>query len=207
MLNNVGNGRKEMMMILLLLVIFTSILLYKVLDVGNVTKYSNFRRKASNFITAANHLMTEETEFENAAYLYDLIEHEYSEPIESPFDSKVLCDEFESKVFYVENSSYVTLKCGEYAISSQPTTDKNYKIYKVSDWTAEKPSSGNFESTTLYNVTIDGKEKLDNYYNEREFLIEYYKKIGFPITSIYTLQNSKQKLVEKTFYRTYEQVS
>ena len=206
MLNNTCNGRKEMMVILLLLLIFTGILLYKVLDIGSVTKYSNFRRKASNFISAANHLMTEETEYENAAYLYDLIENQYSEPIESPFDSSVLCDEFESKVFHVENSSYVTLKCGEYAISNQPTTDKNYKIYKVSDWTAEEPSSGNVESTILYNVTLDGKEQLDKYYNEREFLIKYYKKTGYKITSIYTL-NPKHTLVEKTFYRTYKQVS
>ncbi len=207
MLNNRGSSRKEMMMVLLLLVVFAAILLYKVLGAGSVTKYSNFRRKASNFITAANHLMTEETEFENTAYLYDLIESKYMEPIESPFDSSVLCDEFESKVFYVNDTSYVTLKCGEYAISKQPTTDKNYKIYKVSEWTEEKPIGVNYESTTLYNVTIDGKEQMKKYYNEREFLIGYYKELGYQTTSIHVLKNSKHKLVEKTFYRSYEQVA
>lgn len=235
MLNNRGVGRKEMMMALLLLVVFAAILLYKVLGIGDVTKYSNFRRKASNFITAANHLMTEETEFENVAYLYDLIECKYSEPIKSPFNSKVMCDEFESKVYYVENSSFVTLKCGEYAISNRPTTERNYQIYKVSDWTEVKPTSGNFESAVFYNFVInedaktktkttskeqakddkdqqteekteENKEQLPQYFSEREFLIKYYQKTGYKITSIYAL-NSKHKLVEKTFYRTYEQVS
>ena len=145
--------------------------------------------------------------FENGAYLFDLVDKGFIDPYVSPFDNSEICDLYESRIEI--NSSdvpTVTLKCSNYLIYKQSTTKKELTIYQVSKWDEKKKIGDDVQSATFYNYEIDGKEQFDEYYMEKQFLIEYNKKNDSNISNVNRL-NAEHKLLSKTYYRTIKEVS
>lgn len=204
-LNNKGLGRKETMMALLLILIIMAVVLYKVLGTNDTTQFTNFRRLANTFINEAGMVRDVEIGYEEQVFLYDTINLSYSEELKSPFNQNDKCDIYESKIKMVNKSVYVTLKCSDYIIYNQLTTENEYKIYKVSEWTDEKLTGSNVQEATFYNYEVNGEEQLPTYYMEKEFLVKYAEKTGYK-TNYVSYLRSEHKLLEKTYYRTIEEV-
>ena len=177
-LNNRGLGRKEVIIGLFILFVLMAILLYKSGNVDDETGIKNFKRLAVEFIDEAGIVRDQVAGYEDIVYLYDAINLNYMKGLESPFDKENYCDEYESKIKMKDSRIYLTFKCSEYLIYDQPTTEE-YIIYKVSDWSEEPIEGNNVQATTFYNYTVDGVEQLDEYYIEKEFLVEYSMKSGF----------------------------
>ena len=106
----------------------------------------------------------------------------------------------QSKIEIVDRQKYITFKCSDYYIYNQKTIE-NYIIYKVSEWTDEKLTGDNVQTATFYNYMVNGIEVLDDYYIEKEFLVKYGMKSGYPTISLENLK-SGHELVKKTYYRT-----
>ena len=203
-LNNKGLGRKEVIIGLFVIFVLMAILLYKSGNVDEETNIKNFKRLAVEFIDEAGIVRDQIAGYEDIVYLYDAINLNYMKGIVSPFDRENYCDEYESKIKMKDARVYLTFKCSEYLIYDQPTTEE-YVIYKVSDWSAEPIEGNNVQTTSFYNYTIDGVEQLDDYYIEKEFLAEYSMKSGFTTRFLSNMLKGHE-LVEKTYYRTMEEV-
>jgi hypothetical protein len=203
-LNNNGIGRKELMLVLLIVFACLAFVLYKILGNNEVTQMANFRRLASAFADEAGRLRDAELFYEEKVYLYDTINLDYIDEMKSPFKKNELCDIYESKIEMQNRQTFLTFKCSQYYIFRQPTTE-NYTVFKVSEWTDEKITGDNVQTTNFYNYTIDGVEVLDKYYIEKEFLIKYQEKSGYETNFIENL-SSGHELVAKTYYRTIEEV-
>ena len=181
-----------------------AILLYKSGNVDDETSIKNFKRLAVEFIDEAGIVRDQVAGYEDLVYLYDAINLNYMKGLTSPFDKANYCDEYESKIKMKNSSIYLTFKCSEYLIYDQPTTEE-YVIYKVSDWSEEPIEGNNVQTTTFYNYAINGEEQLDEYYIEKEFLVEYSMKSGFT-TRFLSNMLEEHELVKKTYYRTMEEV-
>lgn len=206
-INNRGFSARELMIsIVVILIVFVFILF--VFSKTNVKgKYRNFRTLASSFATEVSNLRNSGAAFENGAYLYDLVDKKFIDPYVSPFDNSETCDLYESRI-EINNSGIptVTLKCSNYLIYKELTTKKDFTIYEVSKWDEKKKIGDDVQNATLYNYVMDGKEQFEDYYMEKQFLIEYNKKNGSNISNVNNL-NSEHKLVSKTYYRTIKEVS
>ena len=203
-LNNRGVGRKEVIIGLFVIFVLMAILLYKSGNVDDETSIKNFKRLAVEFIDEAGIVRDQVAGYEDLVYLYDAINLNYMKGLTSPFDKANYCDEYESKIKMKNSSVYLTFKCSEYLIYDQPTTEE-YVIYKVSDWSEEPIEGNNVHPTTFYNYAINGEEQLDEYYIEKEFLVEYSMKSGFT-TRFLSNMLEEHELVKKTYYRTMEEV-
>lgn len=203
-LNNRGVGRKEVIIGLFVIFVLMAILLYKSGNVDDETSIKNFKRLAVEFIDEAGIVRDQVAGYEDLVYLYDAINLNYMKGLTSPFDKANYCDEYESKIKMKNSSVYLTFKCSEYLIYDQPTTEE-YVIYKVSDWSEEPIEGNNVQTTTFYNYTINGEEQLDEYYIEKEFLVEYSMKSGFTTRFLSNMLEGHE-LVKKTYYRTMEEV-
>lgn len=203
-LNNRGVGRKEVIIGLFVIFVLMAILLYKSGNVDDETSIKNFKRLAVEFIDEAGIVRDQVAGYEDLVYLYDAINLNYMKGLTSPFDKANYCDEYESKIKMKNSSVYLTFKCSEYLIYDQPTTEE-YVIYKVSDWSEEPIEGNNVQTTTFYNYAINGEEQLDEYYIEKEFLVEYSMKSGFT-TRFLSNMLEEHELVKKTYYRTMEEV-
>lgn len=203
-LNNRGVGRKEVIIGLFVIFVLMAILLYKSGNVDDETSIKNFKRLAVEFIDEAGIVRDQVAGYEDLVYLYDAINLNYMKGLTSPFDKANYCDEYESKIKMKNSSIYLTFKCSEYLIYDQPTTEE-YVIYKVSDWSEEPIEGNNVQTTTFYNYAINGEEQLDEYYIEKEFLVEYSMKSGFT-TRFLSNMLEEHELVKKTYYRTMEEV-
>lgn len=203
-LNNRGVGRKEVIIGLFVIFVLMAILLYKSGNVDDETSIKNFKRLAVEFIDEAGIVRDQVAGYEDLVYLYDAINLNYMKGLTSPFDKANYCDEYESKIKMKNSSVYLTFKCSEYLIYDQPTTEE-YVIYKVSDWSEEPIEGNNVQTTTFYNYAINGEEQLDEYYIEKEFLVEYSMKSGFTTRFLSNMLEGHE-LVKKTYYRTMEEV-
>jgi hypothetical protein len=203
-LNNSGLGKKEMMLVLLIIFAGLAFGLYKILGNNTITQMANFKRLATSFVDEAVRLRDTEALYENEVYLYDTIELNYIEEVPSPFEKSETCDLYESKIEIVDRQRYITFKCSDYYIYNQKTTE-NYIVYKVSEWTDKKLTGDNVQTATFYNYMVNGIEVLEDYYIEKEFLVKYGMKSGYPTISLENLK-SEHELVKKTYYRTLEEV-
>jgi len=204
-LNNKGLSRKETMTCILLIIIGIAVVSYMTVNKDDSTKFGNFRRLARTFASDAGVLRDNEVLFDEQAYLYDVIKFGYGEELESPFDRGKSCDLYESRIRMENRAVYVTFKCSEYIIYDQISTDDKFTIYKVSDWTDEKLIGENVQTATFYNYEVNGIEVLSDYYIEKEFLVQYSMKAGYTTNFIGNLK-SGHTLLEKTYYRTLEEV-
>ena len=197
-LNNRGVGRKEVIIGLFVIFVLMAILLYKSGNVDDETSIKNFKRLAVEFIDEAGIVRDQVAGYEDLVYLYDAINLNYMKGLTSPFDKANYCDEYESKIKMKNSSVYLTFKCSEYLIYDQPTTEE-YVIYKVSDWSEEPIEGNNVQTTTFYNYAINGEEQLDEYYIEKEFLVEYSMISGFT-TRFLSNMLEEHELGKKTYY-------
>ena len=196
-LNNRGVGRKEVIIGLFVIFVLMAILLYKSGNVDDETSIKNFKRLAVEFIDEAGIVRDQVAGYEDLVYLYDAINLNYMKGLTSPFDKANYCDEYESKIKMKNSSIYLTFKCSEYLIYDQPTTEE-YVIYKVSDWSEEPIEGNNVQTTTFYNYAINGEEQLDEYYIEKEFLVEYSMKSGFTTRFLSNMLEEHEKSKKHT---------
>ncbi len=197
--------KKETMVVLLLLVIFFTVGIYLATGASNKTEFNTFRKLASRFVSSFGNLRTEYANFESGAYLYDVIQNGYSEPLTSPFNSDEVCNPYESRIQVKDHIIYVTLRCSNYLIYNQSSTTDRFTVYKISDWTEEKIEGSNVQMTNFYNYEKNGVLQLPKYYVRKEFYVNYYNKTGHDIYEP-TAIDSKYKLLEKTYYRTMDEV-
>ena len=206
-LNNKGFGKKETMICLLVVILGIVGVLYFTTEADDSTKFSKFVRLAKEFGEEAGVVRDSEGAiYEKRVYLYDVINLGYEDRYTSPFDPNQECNIYESKIEMEDRSIYISMLCSEYYIYRAQSTEEDFTIYKVTEWTDQKLTGSNVQTTTFYNYTVDGVEQFDTYYNEKEFLVEYTKKTGYKSMYIGNLR-PEHTLVQKTYYRTIEEVA
>lgn len=206
-LNNKGFGKKETMICLLLIIIGMVAVLYFTTEADDSTKFTKFVHLAKEFGEEAGVVRdTEGPAYETKVYLYDVISLGYNDRYESPFNNGEECNIYESKIEMEEKNIYISMLCSEYYIYRSLSTEEEFTIYKVSEWTDQKLTGSNVQTATFYNYTIDGVEQLDKYCNEKEFIVKYAQKSGYRSTYIGNLR-PEHTLVQKTYYRTMEEVA
>ena len=136
----------------------------------------------------------------DVVYLYELINSNLVTRIKNNFSGDEYCDMYESKVVFSLNNKKVTLKCGEYLIYNQDVTDKEYNIYKVSDWSFNKISGDNVDITKVYGLIKNGNNLLDGYYEEELFIKLVRDNYGNKYNSLKDIKKN-YKVDEKTAYR------
>lgn len=201
-LNNKGFGKFEVLTVMVLLMVVIAFLLYKTLGGVSSQKLTTFR---DNALTFGKTLRSDSTSFNNLdnVYLAEALESGIITSMKSPVGGK--CDETESKYFMNEGEPYVTLKCGDYIIDSEPISSvSDATVYKVSEWTTKKLSGDNVEEKTLYNCTDGGKEVFEEYKEDLYFVYEVNTKYGTSV--LYPENVTECEVVTKTFYRTKEAV-
>lgn len=204
MLNNKGIGKKEVIIGLFVIFVIMAVMLYRASNVDDQAHMKNFKRLAVEFVDEAGIVRDQNAGYDEIVYLYDAINLNYMKNFESPFDKEKYCDEYESKIKMKGTMTFLTFKCSEYLIYDQ-ATNEDFIIYKVSEWSDKPIDSNNVQTTTFYNYKVDGVEQLDNYYIEKEFLVEYSLKTGYMTRFISNIK-SEHELVKKTYYRTMEEV-
>ncbi len=207
-LNNKGFGKKETMFCLLVIIAGVAIVANNFLNNTDSNNFSNFIRMSKEFADAAGVTRDGETiaAFETRVFLYDVMSYNYMDWLESPFNKNEYCDIYESQIEMEQQSVYITFRCSEYLIYKQISTNEDFKIYKVSDWTEEVLTGSNIQKTKFYNYVVDGKEQLDEYLPEKEFIVKYNETAGAN-TYFVTNLKAEHQLVEKTYYRTMERVN
>lgn len=206
-LNNKGFGKKETMICLLLVIIGMVAVLYFTTEADDSAKFTKFVRLAKEFGEEAGVVRDSEGAiYEQRVYLYDVISLGYDDRYASPFDKEQECNIYESKIEMEDRSIYISMLCSEYYIYRALSTEEDFAIYKVSEWTDQKLTGSNVQTATFYNYTVDGEEQLDKYYNEKEFMVKYTEKSGYRSTYIGNLR-PEHTLVQKTYYRTMEEVA
>lgn len=206
-LNNKGFGKKETMICLLLIIVAMVGVLYFTTEADDSTKFSKFVRLAKEFGEEAGVVRDSEGAiYETRVYLYDVINLGYDDKYESPFDHGEECNVYESKIEMEGRGIYISMLCSEYFIYRASSTENEFTIYKVSEWTDQKLTGSNVQTTTFYNYTVNGEEQFNTYYSEKEFIVEYSKKTGFKSSYIGNLR-PEHTLVQKTYYRTMEEVA
>lgn len=207
-LNNKGFGKKETMFCLLIIIAGVAIVATKFLNNADSNHFQSFIRLSKEFADAAGVTRDGETiaAFESRVFLYDVMSYNYMDWIKSPFDESDYCDVYESQIEMEKESVYITFRCSEYLIYKQISTNEDFKIYKVSDWTEEPISGSNVQKTKFYNYKVNGVEQLPGYVQEKEFIVKYNEAAS---ANIYFVTNLKaeHELVEKTYYRTMERVN
>lgn len=193
-----GIGKFESLTILVVIICLLAGGLYLILNMSKNAKYNSMYQSAIKFVDITS---GSEDPFQNYTeyYLTQALDEELLTKMKSPF-SEGNCDVNESKVEYDgdNNVYYVTLKCGDYLIKSLNSTDKNFKVYKVSEWSDNKTGK-NDQSRDIYSCDSCG---VDGEYEEALFTYLYNKNNG---TSYNFLNEIKDVEVhKKTQYRTLE---
>ena len=196
--NEKGKGTYEFLTVAVTCLILSAILLFIVINNNNNEKFQVFRYNARTVgINAVNY--NNETS-EDVVYLYELINNNLVTRIKNNFSGDEYCDMYESKVVFSLNNKKVTLKCGEYLIYNQDVTDKEYNIYKVSDWSFNKISGDNVDTTKVYGLIKNGNNLLDGYYEEELFIKLVRDNYGEKYNSLQDIKEN-YKVDEKTAYR------
>ena len=205
MLNKNGFGKFEIMTVLVLLMGVGSFLAYLTLKGADNQKFVTMKNSAVSF---ANAVTTNIASFHyvNVVYLEEAVDEKVFPNIKNPF-GKGACDSTQSRVDTVDGQTYATLKCGEYLIDNASIVDRDsVVIYRVSEWSEEKPSGDDIEERVLYNCVSEGKEVFDQYYEELFFVYEYNKKYDADIYFADNVTEDNCKVVTKTFYRNHDLV-
>ena len=206
MRNNKGFGKFEVLTVLVLLIILVAYLMYSILGGGNMEQKVGKMRDAAVQLNKAVYTNMDSFRNERVVYLEEVIEQGFFDSIKSPFSSNK-CDVSESKVETVSrNERYVTLKCDDYLIKRERTSDlSNIPIYHVGKWSTTKPK-GEIEEKVLYNCEDSGKEVFGQYYEENYFVFKLSKLYSVNFYSINDVSDSVCHKKEKTFYRAIEEV-
>ena len=195
--NNLGKGSYEFLTVAVTCLIVSSIFLFIVINNSQEEKFQVFKYNAKTVgINAVNY--NNETS-EDVVYLYELINNNLVTRIKNNFSGDEYCDSYESKVTFSNNSKKVTLKCGEYLIYNQDVTDKDYKIYRVSDWSSDKISGDNVDKIKVYGLIKDGKNLFSDYYEKDLFFKLVEENYGSKYNSFDAIKKDYD-IDEKTVY-------
>ena len=196
--NENGRGTYEFLTVAVTCLILSAILLFIVINNNQKEKYQVFRYNARTVgINAVNY--NNETS-DDIVYLYELINTNLVTRIKNNFSGDKYCDPYESKVVFSSNSKKVTLRCGDYLIYNQEVSDKKYTIYKVNDWSFNKISGDNVDSVKVYGLMKNGKNLLDDYYEEDLFIKLVRDNYGDKYNSLKAIKKNYD-VDEKTAYR------
>lgn len=202
MLNNKGLGKFELLTVLVLLMAIGSFFGYIILQGADNQKFKTMKNSALSFSNAVTTNIAS-FHYTDVVYLEEAVEEKVFPSIKNPF-GKGSCDSTQSRVDTVDGKTYTTLKCGDYLIDNASLVDPNSVIiYRVSDWSPNKPDGEDFEERVLYNCLDGEKEVFDQYYEELFFVHEYNKKYGTDIYFANGVSSSNCEVVSKTFYRTH----
>ena len=198
MKNKNGFGKIEILISIMMIMIVSYIIITSFMENSKKIRYISMRQSASNFTYA---VVTNIASFSNHfnVYLQEVIDENLLEKIKNPI-SGGSCDSKESKIEYIDNKPYVTLKCGNYLIDKEKiTANFNVTIYKISDWNKNIPDSGNYEKKELY--TCLNNNKYNDYYEELYFLYMINKDYNKKYTSINEIDSNICKYKKNEYYR------
>ena len=201
MKNNKGIGKFELLTMLLIVMVVFCLVMWYFLGVANREKYTTMRKDA---LGLKNTALTNANSFndDRVIYLGQVVTGGFIKSIKSPFSGKD-CSLSESKVETENGVSKTSLRCDNYLIDAyRITTDyDNIPIYKVSDWSLNKPNGKNVEEKVLYNCLDGGKEKYDNYVEGQYLVALVNNDYGSSHYNVNTIEDECE-VVSKTFYRT-----
>ena len=193
MKNNRAFAKFEVLTIIVLLLVIVTILMLTIL---NSLKNQRINAMISSARQFSNSVIVDNIE-NSTYYLRDAINDELFDNIRSPFSSGN-CDVDESKVDYVNSQKYVTFKCDNYLIYNEEADNKEYKVYKVSEWLNSK-NSDDYENRIGYNCKKGKNLLFDSYYDEKSFLYyinKKYNKEYFDISEV-----SECEIIKKNLFR------
>lgn len=196
--NELGKGSYEFLTVAVTCLIISSIFLFIVIDNSQKEKFQVFKYNAK--IVGINAVNYNNKTNDDVVYLYELINNNLVTRIKNNFSEDEYCDAYESKVIFSDNSKKVTLRCGEYLIYNQDITDKNYKIYKVRDWTFKKIKGDNVDKKEVYGLIKNGKNLLNNYYEKDLFVKLVADNYGSQYSNFESIKKN-YKIDKKTMYR------
>lgn len=199
MMNEKGFGKFEVLTIIVLLLAIFAYLMYSLLGGASKQKINAMKDSA---VTFGKTVAGDTNSFPNPdnIYLDEAIENGLMNKIKSPV-SRGYCDGSESKFTMINGSVHVTLKCGDYIINEAPIENKaDIKVYKVGNWTTNKPSGNNIQEKILYNCTENGENVFDEYLDE--FYFVYKTNDKYSASNYNASDVSECNAVSKTFYRT-----
>ena len=204
MRNKFGYGKFEIIAIILVLLMGSCYLGYTLLGNGSNLKFKSMKNSAVNFSRTVDSNKDSFHDY-RCVYLQEVIDEKLLKSINNPF-GRGSCDASQSKVEYVDGNSYVTLKCGDYIIDKQLSSDdSNMEIYKVSRYNLERPSDKNVEAVNLFNcLDKDNNPIYDEYYEDNYLVYLMNKEHGKNYYAINDVEPSVCKLDRKVYYRTKE---
>ena len=202
MKNKLGVIKFEIIVAILLLLVISSILLFSILRGKYYWKINAMR---NNSIIFLNVVSANISSFPNSniVYLQEAIDGGFIEKIKNPVGDGY-CSTSETFIYFSNNRSYVTLKCGNLLIDNVDVSSDKIDIYKVSEWSLNK-GNHDLEERTLYNCFENRKDVFDSYIDEYYFIYRINKKYH---TSIHSIDNiSSCEVDSKTFYRIKKKIA
>ena len=196
-MNNKGFGKFESLTIFVVIIMLLAGGLYLILNMTDKTKYEAMNNNSIAFVKS---LSGSDVAFltYRSYYLQQAVDEGIIKNINSPF-SKGNCDNYESRVDLDEDKYYVTLKCGDYLIKNKESSMKEFKVYKVGEWSDARTNKDD-DTRTIYSCADCG---VDGYYEEPVFVYLYNKNNN---TSYNYLDDVKKKVevTSKEQFRTME---
>lgn len=193
-----GKSNYEFLTVAVVCLILTSIVLGIVLNNVQNEKFRVFRYNAKTVgINAINY---EARNSDSIVYLYELVNDNLVSDVKNNFSGDEVCDYYQSKVEFVDNKKLVTLKCGKYLIYKQDITDKDYNIYKVSEWSFDYKSGENIDVTTVYTLKMNGNVLLNGYYEKDLFIKLVASNFGKKYNNLNAIEQDYD-VVSKKAYR------
>lgn len=180
-----------------LIAILSAILIVIVVVVICVFFYAAPKQKYNLFVSHANNLWLELTQFRDAypgygdiVYLKDAIAEGEINYIINPFSTGEYCDPYETKLEVRNYDRYLTFKCGDYVIYKSNHDGVTLQMYKVDSWSEEMTDSDT-ETTFVYNYyDDDGILVLDEYLHLPNFIEAYNQNEGTNIINIKGIPSS-----------------
>ena len=204
MRNNESFKVSEIFLFVILMILISSFSIYFIVKGQKNAENISFKKDVNRFYHVVSSNLTSFHD-NNIVYLQEVIDEEFLKEIKSPFEKNSRCDSTESKVEYIDQNPFVSLRCGEYFIEKYDVKEaKDISIYKVSDWSLEKPKKDSFEEKSLYNCVLDDKEIFSKYYEEFYLVYLINQKYHKNYYSIGEVESNVCRIVKKDFYRIKE---
>ena len=199
MTNNKGIGTVELITMLGFILVILAIGLGMFFNNNDSHKFDVFIKNASSTFVALSQFRDTYPKYGNIVYLKEAIDNDSMKEIKNPFSEGKYCDLYETKLEVINNTRYITLKCGDYIIYRYKPNNGPYQIYKVGSW-VENITDDGIESGFVYNYYDNNKNLVfDEYLQLPEFLENYNNNEGTNIHNINDISNDK--LVSKVVYR------
>ena len=198
--NNKGFGKLEFITMFGVIAILIAIGSNMALNTGG-KNYNGFKTLANNFAKNAAMYRDHYTKNTNIYYLYEVIDKGYIEELTNPMNTAEKCDKYNSYVdMETPSRKKVVLVCGNYYVEG--TQSVSYNVYELSEWHETKETTDN-DSAVAYNYRVAGKEMLDQYLTERDFIEKYFELNKVMLNKAEDLNNNEEvELLYKSFYRT-----